>query len=110
MIFQRPLFKHIGHGHVIQVNRVVAVIPPETTTAKTYMKRAKEAGMYIDASRGRSFRSVLILDDGYVVSAALSVPTVLKRFSEDYEADYTDQSFVDQDMEDLTFEAREGIE
>ena len=110
MNYQRPTFKHIGHGNVIQINRVVAIIPPGTVTANDYLKRAKSAGLYIDASRGRSFKAILILDDGCVVSAAISVATLLKRFSENYDSDYTDQRMIDQDMEDMVFEAREGIE
>ena len=110
MIYQRPLFKNIGHGHVLQINRVVAIVPPGTATADTYMKRAKGAGLYIDASRGHKFRSILILDDGCVVSSAVSVSTLLKRFSEDFDTDYTSREDIEEEMEDLIFEPQDGVE
>lgn len=74
------------------------------------MKRAKGAGLYIDASRGHKFRAILILDDGCVVSAAISVPTLLKRFSEDFDTDYTSKEELDEEMEDLIFEPQDGVE
>ena len=51
MIYQRPTFKNIGHGHVLQINRIVAILPPGTVTGTTYMNRAKNAGLYIDDTR-----------------------------------------------------------
>ena len=109
MIYQRPTFKNIGHGHVLQINRVVAILPPGTVTGTTYMNRAKNAGLYIDASRGHKFRSILILDDGVVVSAAISVATLLKRFSEDFDTDYTSKEDLDEEMEELVLDPYDGV-
>lgn len=109
MIYQRPTFKNIGHGHVIQVNRVVAILPPGTVTANTYLSKAKNAGLYIDASRGHKFRAILILDDGCVVSAAISVATLLKRFSEDFDTDYTSKEEIEEEMEDLIMDPQDGL-
>lgn len=74
-------FAHIGMNHLVQTNRILAVCPPSTRAAQRYVKRATERGMYIDASRGRSFRSVIILDDGTVITSCISPMTLLKRFS-----------------------------
>ena len=89
---------------------MVAIVPPTTVTAQTYMNRAKQAGLYIDASRGHKFRAILILDDGCVVSAAISIPTLLKRFSEDFDVDYTTREGVEEEMEDIIFEPQDGVE
>lgn len=107
---QKPIFKHIGFNHMVQVNRVVAIIPPGTATSTNYLKRAREAGLFIDATLGRRFRSILILEDGFVVASAISTATLLKRFSEEYDGDYTDQAMIDQDMEDMVFEMQEDID
>jgi regulator of extracellular matrix RemA (YlzA/DUF370 family) len=37
--------------------------------------------MFIDASRGRSHRSILLLDDGTVIASMITPMTLLKRFS-----------------------------
>lgn len=110
MTYQKPTFKHIGHGHVLQINRVVAIVPPTTATAQEYLKRAKNAGLYIDASRGHKFRSIIILDDGCVVSAAISIPTLLKRFSEDFDTDFTSREGIEEEMEDIILEPMDGVE
>ena len=107
MTYQKPTFKNIGHGHIIQVNRVTAVVPPGTKTARDFLKRAQNAGLYIDASLGHKFRSILILDDGFVVSSAISVATILKRFSEEFDVDYTDHSERAEDMEEFTFDPQD---
>jgi len=104
MTYQKPTFKSIGHGHVLQINRVTAIVPPGTMTAVSFMQRAKNAGMYIDASRGHKHRAILILDDGCVVSAAISVATLLKRFSEDFDTDYTSPADLAEEMEDMVFD------
>ncbi len=110
MTYQKPTFKHIGHGHVIQINRVTAIVPPSTATAREYLRRAKNAGLYIDASLGHRYRSIIILDDGFVVSSAISVSTLLKRFSEDFDTDYTNQKQVEEEMEDLFFEPQDDVD
>lgn len=74
-------FVHIGLNHVVQASRVMAIIPPELKTGRRYLEIAKDRGMYIDASRGRLFRSLLLLDDGTVISSATSIMTLLKRFN-----------------------------
>ena len=74
-------FAHIGMNNLVQTNRVLAVIPPRTKTANRILEVAKGRGQFIDASRGRTFRSILILDDGTVVASTKTPMTLLKRFS-----------------------------
>ena len=91
-------FAHIGMNFVVQVNRVIAIIPPQLKVAKRYLELARNKGMHIDASRGRPFRSELILDDGTVITSALNVMTVLKRFSisqDDFPPDYHEDDAED---------------
>lgn len=76
-------FAHIGMNNLVQTNRVIAVIPPKTITANRIMDVAKGRGQFIDASRGRSHRAILLLDDGTVIASTKSPMTLLKRFSLD---------------------------
>ena len=73
-------FAHIGMNHIVQTNRVLCVMTPQTKTSKRYIDRSKERGMYIDASLGRKFRSVLLLDDGTIVTSCIKPLTLMKRF------------------------------
>ena len=91
-------FAHIGLEHVVQTSRVIAIIPPYLKTGKRYLELAKRRGMHIDASRGRPFRSMLLLDDGTVITSATSVMTLLKRFNtpvEEIPSDYRDDDAAD---------------
>ena len=41
-------FAHIGMNHIIQTSRVLCVMKPNTRTAKKFIERAKERGMFVD--------------------------------------------------------------
>ena len=92
-------FAHIGMNNLVQTNRVLVVIPPHTRTSDRIMEVAKGRGQYIDASRGRSHRSILLLDDGTVIASSKTPMTLLKRFSLDPSDLPTD--FRIDDAEDL---------
>jgi regulator of extracellular matrix RemA (YlzA/DUF370 family) len=74
-------FAHIGMNHIVQTTRVLCVMKPTTKTAKRYIERAKERGQFIDATLGRHYRSVLLLDDGTIVTSCIKPLTLMKRFS-----------------------------
>ena len=43
---------------------------------------AKDAGKAIDATQGRKTKSVIVMDDGYVVLSALVPDTIAIRFND----------------------------
>ena len=51
---------NIGFGNMVSAGRVVAVVSPDSAPVKRLVKEARERGMLIDASYGRSTRAVLI--------------------------------------------------
>ena len=58
---------NIGFGNMVSAGRVVAVVSPDSAPVKRLVKEARERGMLIDASYGRSTRAVLIMDSDHVV-------------------------------------------
>jgi len=92
-------FAHIGMNNIVQTNRVLLIMPPHTITADRIIKVAKGHGQFIDASRGRSHRAILIFDDGTVVASTKTPMTLLRRFSLNPEDMPTD--FRADDAEDL---------
>ena len=62
---------NIGFGNLVSAGRVVAVVSPDSAPVKRLVKEARERGMLIDASYGRSTRAVLIMDSDHVVLSAL---------------------------------------
>ncbi len=72
---------HIGFGHLVAMNRVVAIVAPESAPLKRVMKEAREQGTLIDATSGRRTKSLLYLDNGMVLAAALGPETIAGRLS-----------------------------
>ena len=54
-------------------------LSPDSAPVKRLVKEARERGMLIDASYGRSTRAVLIMDSDHVVLSALQPETVASR-------------------------------
>ena len=67
---------NIGFGNLVSAGRVVAVVSPDSAPVKRLVKEARERGMLIDASYGRS---TLIMDSDHVVLSALQPETVASR-------------------------------
>ena len=72
---------HIGFGHLVAMNRVVAIVAPESAPLKRVMKEARDHGTLIDATSGRRTKSLLYLDNGMVLAAALGPETIAGRLS-----------------------------
>ena len=70
---------NIGFGNLVSAGRVVAVVSPDSAPVKRLVKEARERGMLIDESYGRSTRAVLIMDSDHVVLSALQPETVASR-------------------------------
>ena len=64
-------FINIGFGNVVAAERILAVLSPDSAPIKRMMQEAKERGMLVDASFGRSTRSVLLMDTDHVILSAL---------------------------------------
>lgn len=74
-------FVHVGYGNLVNSDRVMAIIRPNTQNGKRYLKNAKTRKTYIDAALGRALRALIILDDGCIMGSAISLRTLLKRFN-----------------------------
>ena len=78
---------NIGFGNMVSANRLVAIVSPESAPIKRMIQDVRERGALIDASFGRSTRSVLIMDSGNVILSALTPETLGTRLDETYRED-----------------------
>ena len=67
---------NIGYGNVVNADKVVAVISPESAPIKRMVQNAKDQGMAIDATQGRKTKSVIVTENGYLVLSALIPETI----------------------------------
>ena len=72
----------LGFGNLISAQRVISIVSPESAPIKRMIQDVREKGLLIDASFGRSTRSVIIMDSGNVILSALPPETLSQRFEE----------------------------
>jgi regulator of extracellular matrix RemA (YlzA/DUF370 family) len=72
---------NIGFGNTVNVNRVIAVVGPESAPIKRILQKAQDNGVLIDATYGRRTRAVIIMDSNHVVLSAIQPETITARTS-----------------------------
>lgn len=86
---------NIGFGNLVNTNRIVAIVSPESAPIKRIIQDSKERGMLIDATHGRRTRAVIITDSDHVILTYLQSETVankLNDFDEETEAEDNDDN------------------
>lgn len=71
---------NIGFGNLINADRVISIISPESAPAKRIVQKSKELGCLIDATQGRKTKSVIITDSDNVVLSYMDLKTIASRF------------------------------
>ena len=61
---------NIGFGSMVAAGRLLAIVAPDSAPIKRVVQEAKERAMLIDASYGRSTKSVILMDTDHVILSA----------------------------------------
>lgn len=72
---------NIGFGNYVSLERMVAVVDPESNPIKRIITKARENGKLIDATYGRKTRAVIVADSGHVILCPLLPETVSQRIA-----------------------------
>lgn len=72
---------NIGFGNLINADRVVAMISPDSAPIKRIIQDAKEKNILVDASFGRKTKTVLVMDSGHVILSAIQPETIGNRMN-----------------------------
>ena len=70
---------HIGFGNIVNTDKMIAIVSPDSAPVKRMVQRAKEQGTVIDATQGRKTKAVLVMDSSQVVLSALLPETIAGR-------------------------------
>ena len=70
---------NIGFGNMVNADRIIGIVSPDSAPIKRLVQDAREKGALIDASYGRRTQAVLIMDSDHVVLSALQPETVASR-------------------------------
>ena len=74
---------NIGFGSMVAAGRILAIMEPASAPIKRIVQEAKERSMLIDASYGRSTRSVILMDTDHVILSSLECDTLAERWNKE---------------------------
>ena len=75
---------HLGFGNIVAINKVVAIVSPNSAPAKRLLQEGKSKGLVIDVTNGRRTKAMLIMDSGHMVLPAITPETIASRVSARY--------------------------
>ncbi|MBQ2865510.1 MAG: DUF370 domain-containing protein [Clostridia bacterium] len=76
---------NIGFGNMVSVNRIVAIVSPESAPIKRIITKSREVNMLVDATYGRRSRAVIMTDSGHVILSPVQPETIANRLITDYD-------------------------
>lgn len=77
---------HVGFGNIVAVNRVVALVSPDSAPVKRMIREARDRGTLVDLTSGRKTKAAMVLDSGHIVLAAIQPETIASRLGQGREA------------------------
>ena len=70
---------NIGFGNIVNADKIIAMITPDSAPAKRMVHNAKEESRLIDATQGRRTRAVIFTENDRVILSALLPDTLSGR-------------------------------
>ena len=72
---------NIVFGNVVNTDKIVSIITPDSAPAKRLIQKAKEEDRIVDATQGRRTRGIILVDGNKVILSALQPDTLAGRFN-----------------------------
>ncbi len=77
---------NIGFGNLINADRVISIVSPESAPVKKMVRESKAQGTLIDATHGRKTMSVIITDSDNIVLSYMDLKQIAQRFGVEVDA------------------------
>lgn len=74
-------FVNIGFSNLVQAERVLCVLSPDSLPCKRLIADARENKLLVDCTFGRKTRAVLLLDNQCVILCGLNTETISARLN-----------------------------
>ena len=84
-------FVNVGFNNMVNAERVIAVISPDSAPAKRLIQDAKDQGRAIDCTSGRKTRCVVVMDTDHIVRSATQSETIFSRLGSAAEEGETEE-------------------
>ena len=72
---------NIGFGNLVNADRIVAIVAPDSAPVKRIVQTGKENGVLIDATHGRKTMSVIITDSDNVILSYMDLKQIEQKFT-----------------------------
>lgn len=72
---------NIGFGNMVNTDKIISIISPDSAPAKRLIAQAKDAKTLIDATQGRKTKSILFMTNDKMILSALTPETLAGRFN-----------------------------
>ena len=70
---------NIGFGNLVNAEKILAMVTPDSAPAKRLVQKAKEREEIIDATQGRRTRAIIIMENNQIILSALVPDTIAAR-------------------------------
>ena len=72
----------IGFGNYVSPQHIISLVSPDSAPIKRLVQDSREKGLLIDASFGRSTRTVIVADNGMIILSVLTCEVLADRMDE----------------------------
>lgn len=78
---------NIGFGNLVNADRVISIVSPESAPVKRIIQESKSNGTLIDATHGRKTMSVIITDSDNVILSYMDLKQIALKFGTEVDSD-----------------------
>jgi hypothetical protein len=86
---KEPSLIHIGFGNIVNTDKIVAIVVPESAPAKRLIQQGKEKGIVVDVTHGRKTKSVILMENNQLILSAFTPETIALRAKSKEDKDET---------------------
>lgn len=78
---------NIGFGNMVNADRVISIVSPESAPIKKIVRESKRNGTLIDATHGRRTMSVIITDSDNIILSYMELKQIAAKFGVEVETE-----------------------
>ena len=71
---------------MVAINKVIAIVSPESAPIKRMLQAGKSKGLLIDLTSGRRTKSALVMESGHIILVAIAPETISGRVAASQDA------------------------
>jgi regulator of extracellular matrix RemA (YlzA/DUF370 family) len=72
----------VGYDNFAVAERIIAIVSCTSAPIRRLVQECRQNGRLLDATQGRRMRSVVLMDNGHIITSALTPETLSRRAGE----------------------------